>query len=57
MLIIIGSQGNIGRRLMAAFPGALGIDRAPGADIVADLASHRLRRARRPRRFRESRRR
>ena len=38
-LIIIGSQGNIGRKLMAAFPGALGIDRAPGADIVTDLAS------------------
>jgi len=36
-LIIIGAQGNIGRRLMAAFPGAVGIDRAPGADIVADL--------------------
>lgn len=38
-IIIIGSQGNIGRRLMPAFPGAVGIDRAPGADIIADLAS------------------
>jgi nucleoside-diphosphate-sugar epimerase len=38
-LIITGSQGNIGRRLMAAFPGAVGIDRDPGADIVDDLAT------------------
>lgn len=38
-LIIIGSQGNVGRRLMAAFPGAIGIDRVAGADIVADLGS------------------
>jgi nucleoside-diphosphate-sugar epimerase len=38
-LIIIGSEGNVGRRLMAAFPGAIGIDRAPGADIVADLGT------------------
>jgi nucleoside-diphosphate-sugar epimerase len=38
-LLIIGSQGNIGRRLMAAFPGSIGIDRLPGADIVADLAT------------------
>lgn len=36
-LIIFGSEGNVGRRLMAAWPGAVGIDRAPGADIVADL--------------------
>jgi nucleoside-diphosphate-sugar epimerase len=39
IVIIIGSQGNIGRRLMPAFPGAIGIDRAAGADIVADLGS------------------
>ena len=32
-IIILGSQGNIGRRLMAAFPGASGIDRAAGAAI------------------------
>jgi nucleoside-diphosphate-sugar epimerase len=38
-LIVIGSEGNVGRRLMAAFPGAIGIDRASGADIVADLAT------------------
>jgi len=38
-IIIVGSQGNIGRRLMRAFPGAIGIDRMHGADIVADLAS------------------
>jgi nucleoside-diphosphate-sugar epimerase len=36
-IIIVGSEGNIGRRLMPAFPGAIGIDRAPGANIVADL--------------------
>ena len=38
-IIIIGAMGNIGRRLMAAFPGAIGIDRVPGADIVAELSS------------------
>jgi nucleoside-diphosphate-sugar epimerase len=38
-IIVIGSQGNIGRRLMPAFPGAIGIDRLPGADIVADLGT------------------
>jgi nucleoside-diphosphate-sugar epimerase len=37
-VIITGSQGNIGRRLMRAFPQAIGVDRAPGADIVIDLA-------------------
>jgi hypothetical protein len=36
-LIILGSQGNIGRRLMAAFPGAIGIDRLPGATIVGQV--------------------
>ena len=36
-VIIIGSMGNIGRRLMQAFPGAIGIDRAEGADIVGAL--------------------
>lgn len=38
-IIIIGAMGNIGRRLRAAFPDSIGIDRVPGADIVADLAS------------------
>lgn len=38
-ILIIGAQGNIGRRLMPAFPGAIGIDRMPGADIVADLGT------------------
>jgi nucleoside-diphosphate-sugar epimerase len=38
-IIIVGSMGNIGRRLMPAFPGAVGIDRVPGADIVADFSS------------------
>jgi nucleoside-diphosphate-sugar epimerase len=37
-IIVIGSMGNIGRRLLAAFPGAIGIDRVAGADIVASLA-------------------
>src|SRR5690554_217264 len=36
-LIIVGSEGNIGRRLRAAFPGAVGIDRTPSADIVGLL--------------------
>ena len=39
LVIIIGSEGNIGRRLMPAFPGAIGIDRVAGADIVADLST------------------
>ena len=38
-LIITGSEGNIGRRLMAAFPDAIGIDRHPDADISEDLSS------------------
>lgn len=38
-IIITGSEGNVGRRLKAAFPGATGIDVARGADIVADLGT------------------
>jgi len=38
-IVITGSEGNIGRRLKAAFPGAIGIDVARGADIVADLGT------------------
>ncbi len=38
-LVIIGSEGNVGRRLMRAFPASTGIDRVAGADIVADLAT------------------
>lgn len=38
VLVITGSEGNIGRRLKNAYPGAIGIDRRDGADIVADLA-------------------
>lgn len=38
-ILIFGAMGNIGRRLMPAFPGSVGIDRLPGADIVADLAT------------------
>ncbi|WP_026871446.1 NAD-dependent epimerase/dehydratase family protein [Inquilinus limosus] len=37
-LIITGSEGNIGRRLRRAFPGCIGIDRAAGAEIRADLS-------------------
>ncbi len=36
-IVILGAAGNIGRRLMAAFPGAVGVDRHD-ADIVCDLA-------------------
>ncbi|NDV01608.1 NAD(P)-dependent oxidoreductase [Pseudoroseicyclus tamaricis] len=38
-LVIIGSEGGIGRRLRRAFPDAIGVDRAPGADIEIDLAT------------------
>ena len=38
-LVIVGAAGNIGRRLMTAFPGSVGIDRHIDADIVADLAT------------------
>lgn len=38
-IVIAGSEGNIGRRLKAAFPGAIGIDTRRGAEIVADLAT------------------
>jgi nucleoside-diphosphate-sugar epimerase len=38
-VVIAGSEGNIGRRLKAAFPDAIGIDVKRGADIVADLAT------------------
>jgi nucleoside-diphosphate-sugar epimerase len=38
-LVITGSEGNIGRRLKAAFADTVGIDLARGADIVADLAT------------------
>jgi nucleoside-diphosphate-sugar epimerase len=38
-IVITGSEGNIGRRLKPAFPGAIGIDVRRGADIVADLAT------------------
>lgn len=38
-LIITGSEGAIGRRLKAAFPGCIGIDVASTAEIVVDLAT------------------
>ncbi|MBO6717492.1 MAG: NAD(P)-dependent oxidoreductase [Rhizobiaceae bacterium] len=37
-VLIFGSEGNIGRRLLRAFPSAIGVDKTPGADIVVDLA-------------------
>jgi nucleoside-diphosphate-sugar epimerase len=36
-VIIVGAMGNIGRRLMPAFPDAIGIDRMPGTTITASL--------------------
>jgi len=36
-LVITGSLGRVGRRLMAAFPGAIGIDRGPGTDHTVDF--------------------
>jgi nucleoside-diphosphate-sugar epimerase len=38
-IVITGSEGNIGRRLKAAFPDAVGIDVRRGADLIADLAT------------------
>ena len=38
-IVITGSEGNVGRRLMKAFAGAVGVDAHPGAAIVADLAT------------------
>ena len=38
-IIITGSEGNIGRKLRTIFPDAIGIDVAPTAQIVADLAT------------------
>jgi nucleoside-diphosphate-sugar epimerase len=38
-IVITGCEGNVGRRLMRAFPGAIGIDRAPGAPHVIDFAT------------------
>ena len=36
-LVITGSEGIVGRLLMAAFPGAIGVDRVNGADVVVDF--------------------
>ncbi|WP_421725869.1 NAD-dependent epimerase/dehydratase family protein [Bauldia sp.] len=38
-IVVFGAEGNVGRRLKAALPDVVGIDAAPGADIVADLAT------------------
>jgi nucleoside-diphosphate-sugar epimerase len=43
-ILIAGAAGNIGRRLMAALPGAIGLDRIAGTDIHADLATVNFRR-------------
>jgi nucleoside-diphosphate-sugar epimerase len=39
VVLITGSEGNIGRRLRHALGEAVGLDRARGADIVADLGT------------------
>jgi nucleoside-diphosphate-sugar epimerase len=36
-IIITGSQGNVGSRLMKAFPGTVGVDRVAGAEHVVDF--------------------
>jgi nucleoside-diphosphate-sugar epimerase len=36
--VIFGSEGNIARRLKRIFPDAFGVDRVPGADVVATMA-------------------
>ncbi len=36
-LVITGSKGTVGSLLMAAFPGAIGVDRVAGADVVIDF--------------------
>lgn len=38
-LLVTGALGNVGRKIMAAFPGSLGLDQVPGTDITADLAT------------------
>lgn len=38
-ILIFGAMGNVGRRLTAAFPDTVGIDRMAGADIAVDLAT------------------
>jgi nucleoside-diphosphate-sugar epimerase len=37
MILITGSEGNIGQKLMHALPDTVGVDRKPTATIVADL--------------------
>lgn len=38
-VLVFGALGRVGRRVRAAFADAVGIDRVPGADVVADLAT------------------
>ncbi len=35
--VIFGSEGNIGKKLRTIFPGAFGVDRVQGADLVASM--------------------
>ena len=35
--VIFGSEGNIAKRLRPLFPDAFGVDRVPGADLVASI--------------------
>jgi len=37
MIVITGSEGNVGQKLMHALPDSVGVDRKPTATIVADL--------------------
>ncbi|GLQ54257.1 NAD-dependent epimerase/dehydratase family protein [Devosia nitrariae] len=38
-LLVTGSMGTVGRKVTQAFPGSIGLDFRPGADIAADLAT------------------
>jgi nucleoside-diphosphate-sugar epimerase len=38
-LLVTGSMGTLGRKVMRAFPGSIGLDVRHGADIVGDLAT------------------
>lgn len=38
MLMVTGALGNVGKRIMARFAPAIGVDRRAGSDITCDLA-------------------
>lgn len=38
-LLVTGSMGTVGRKVMHAFPDSIGLDIRPGADIVGDLST------------------